>query len=339
MPQFRKLAFINKSYSNKCNIKRYSTIKSSKSMYVTYAPEFFCPLPASYSFPMRKYPLLYDILKNENILTDLTTISPLEATWEDLSLVHTTEHLNKFKNGTLTDKDVRILGMPWSEPMLKRWRMTCQGTVEAGLMALFHKVAGNISGGYHHSFPDYGHGYCPFNDTALAIRKLQKELWISTALVVDLDTHQGDGTAKIFENDKSVVTFSMHGEKNFPYSKMRSTIDVNLPDRCGDDMYLQLLQENLNKSISYCKSKFNDMPSIVFYLAGVDIAEGDKLGRLGVSRDGIKKRENIVLEYFLKKYNIPIVLLTAGGYNSTIELTADMHADVFREAVKILNNN
>jgi acetoin utilization deacetylase AcuC-like enzyme len=202
-----------------------------------------------------------------------------------------------------------------------------QGTILAAEAALEQGRGGNLAGGTHHAFADHGEGFCVLNDIAVAIRRLQHQKRIERALVIDLDVHQGNGTAAIFEGDDSVFTFSMHGERNYPSRKMRSSLDVGLPDGIDDDAYLSTLEINLPKLIE------NFSPDVVFYLAGVDVAAGDRYGRFNLSDDGIRARDRCVLDW-TRRHGLPLAITLAGGYSPNPVRTAMLHTIVFEEAMK-----
>jgi acetoin utilization deacetylase AcuC-like enzyme len=295
-------------------------------MRCAYHPDYFVALPPSHPFPMAKYPLLCERLLAEGILARADLIEPAEAALDDLRLVHTGSYLAQVAEGTLEPAAVRKLGVPWSAALWRRSRLAAQGTLEAARVALEDGLAGNLAGGTHHAFPGHGEGFCVLNDVAVAIRVLQRERRAARALVVDLDVHQGNGTASIFEGDPEVFTFSMHGERNYPTRKMRSTLDVGLADGVGDDEYLGLLQQHLGAILG------SFSPDLVFYLAGVDPAQGDRYGRLALSDAGLRRRERTVLDA-CRARNLPLVITIAGGYAPTPERTAQLHALVFEEAV------
>jgi acetoin utilization deacetylase AcuC-like enzyme len=297
-------------------------------MRCAYHPDYYLPLPPGHPFPMAKYPLLRERLLREEVLSARELVEPREAHIEDLRLVHTDEYLRRLAAGALEASEVRRIGVPWSAALWRRSRLAVQGTVEAARIALADGLAGNLAGGTHHAFADHGEGFCVLNDVAVAIRVLQRERRVVRALVVDLDVHQGNGTAAIFADDPCVYTFSMHGERNYPARKMRSTLDVELPDGLGDDAYVERLEPHLARAME------DSAPDIVFYLAGVDPARGDRYGRLALSDEGIRRRDRHVLGT-CRARGLPIVITIAGGYAATAERTAELHAIVFREAVAI----
>jgi acetoin utilization deacetylase AcuC-like enzyme len=294
-------------------------------MHCAYHPDYFVALPPAHPFPMAKYPLLHDRLLRDGVLTDADVLEPRAASLDDLALVHTADYLQRLADGTLAAPDVRRLGVPWSPALWRRSRLAVQGTLLAALAALEDGFAANLAGGTHHAFADHGEGFCVLNDVAVAIRVLRRDGRARRALVVDLDVHQGNGTAAIFEGDADVFTFSMHGERNYPMNKQRSTLDLGLPDGTSDEAYLAALQSHLFAILR----RFT--PDIVFYLAGVDPARGDRYGRLALSDEGIRRRERHVLET-CRVAGLPVVVTIAGGYASTPVRTAELHAIVFEEA-------
>jgi acetoin utilization deacetylase AcuC-like enzyme len=291
----------------------------------SHHPDYFLPLPDGHPFPMAKYPLVRERLRAGGWLRAEDELVPEEAAYEDLARVHTTGYLDRLFGDGLDAAEVRALGVPWTPRLLRRSRLAVQGTLLAARAALEDGIAGNLAGGTHHAFADHGEGFCVLNDVAVAIRRLQAEGMIRRAMVVDLDVHQGNGTAAIFEGDDSVVTFSMHGERNYPARKMRSTLDVGLPDGTDDEGYLAALAAHLPQlSAGFA-------PDLVFYLAGVDVAAGDRYGRFSLSDAGLRERERQVLGW-ARARGLPMVVTLAGGYASSAERTAELHAMVFEEA-------
>lgn len=275
---------------------------------------------------MTKYSLLKDQLLNEGILAPGDILQPEPMEMPLLELVHTPEYLAKLASATLSAAEQRRLGLPWSEALWHRSRLAAAGTLLAARAALDRGLAGNLAGGTHHAFADHGEGFCVLNDVAIAIRTLQAERLIERASVVDLDVHQGNGTAAIFEADDGVFTFSMHGERNYPLAKMRSNLDVPLGDGVGDAQYLDALRKHLPVALDGARS------DIVFYLAGVDVAAGDRYGKLALSEEGIRQRECRVIEA-VRGRAMPLVIVLGGGYAPTRARTAELHAHVFRECV------
>jgi acetoin utilization deacetylase AcuC-like enzyme len=284
------------------------------------------PLPTGHPFPISKYPLLAQQLLAEGVLAGADILEPEAIDMDTLELVHTYEYLDKLQSSRLSTAEQRRLGLPWSEALWQRCRLASAGTLLAARAALSDGLAGNLAGGTHHAFAGHGEGFCVLNDVAVAISKLQAQGTIERAAVIDLDVHQGNGTAAIFENVEEVFTFSMHGERNYPLAKMRSTVDVPLRDGVGDAEYLETLQQNLPSVLERSE------PNIAFYLAGVDVAAGDRYGKLALTEDGIRSRERMVIDA-VRTRGVPLVIVLAGGYAATRARTAELHAHAFREAV------
>jgi acetoin utilization deacetylase AcuC-like enzyme len=294
-------------------------------MKCSYHPSYQVPLPPGHPFPMSKYPLLKDRLLAEGILAAGDILEPEPLDTLILELVHTREYLHKLESSSLTAAEQRRLGVPWSEALWQRSRLASAGTLLAARAALDGGLAGNLAGGTHHAFADHGEGFCVLNDVAIAIRKLQVERVIGRAAVVDLDVHQGNGTAAIFEADAAVFTFSMHGERNYPLAKMRSSLDVPLKDGVGDAEYLDALQQHLPTVLATANA------DIVFYLAGVDVAAGDRFGKLALTEEGIRLRDRYVIEA-VRRRGTPLSIVLGGGYAASRARTAELHAHAFREA-------
>ena len=294
-------------------------------MRVSYTPSYFVELPSEHPFPMGKFPAFKEILEREGLIAAEDVVAPQEAAWDDLRLVHTSHYLEQLRTGSLSPAAERRMGLPWSQDLVRRSRIAVQGTVNAAAMALVDGMAANLAGGTHHAFPDHAEGFCVLNDVAVAIRILQGRGDVNRCLIVDLDVHQGNGTANLFADDDDIYTFSMHGERNYPFEKEASSLDVALPDGMGDDAYMDALAENLHVALSAAKA------DIAFYLAGVDLLSGDRYGRLALTRAGIHRRDRHVLQQ-LREVGMPICLLMSGGYAATPQETADLHAIVHREA-------
>jgi len=295
-------------------------------MKCSYHLGYQVPLPPGHPFPISKYALLKDRLLAEGVLAadDLVEPEPIER--ETLALVHTPEYLDKLESSGLSAAEQRKLGMPWSEALWQRSRLACGGTLLAARTALDTGLTANLAGGTHHAFADHGEGFCVLNDVAVAVTTLRKEARIGRALVVDLDVHQGNGTAAIFEGVEEVFTFSMHGERNYPTEKMHSDVDVCLKDGADDAEYLRALHEHLPAVLDRAAA------DMTFYLAGVDVAAGDRYGKLALSEEGIRLRDRYVIDS-VRDRGIPLVIVLGGGYAATRERTAELHAHVFREAV------
>ena len=296
---------------------------------VSYSPHYYAPIPETHAFPMRKFEGLYLYLTQKGIIPSQNVIEPGMIDLATLRGIHTENYSNEIIYG-FTDKiRARRLGLPWSMGLMKRSFHACQGTLNAALMALQDGVSGNLAGGTHHAFPDHGEGFCVFNDVAIAINYLKASLWIKKALIIDCDVHQGNGTASIFSGDDSVYTFSIHGEKNYPFRKQPSTLDIGLADNLEDAEYLKTLEIALSK-ISH---EFE--PDIIFYLGGIDVLKGDRFGRLALSLQGLRKRDETVIK-FATEQHIPLVLLLSGGYAPTVQETVLAHSQQFEAAVQAL---
>ncbi len=300
-------------------------------MRVSYGPDYFVPLPPRHPFPMGKFPALHRLLLDEGVVRPDEVIAPREADWSDLLLVHTRDYLDKLATGTQSRHEERRMGLPWSAALVRRSRLAVQGTINAALMALHDGLAGNLAGGTHHAMPDWAEGFCVLNDVAVAIRVLERSRWLRRALIIDLDVHQGNGNAAFFADDPAVFTFSMHGEKNYPFRKPPSSLDVPLPDGTGDDAYLATLARHLPAVLDAAA------PDLVFYLGGIDVRHDDRFGRLALSREGIAARDRFVVASVLDR-GLPLCLLLSGGYAATPEETADLHAIMYREAIRATNS-
>lgn len=291
--------------------------------------ELYChPLPEKHRFPMEKYELLPRQLVHEGTVENSNLFVPTELTDAQILAVHTSEYFDKLKSLSLTKKEERRTGFPLSKQLVEREINIAAGTVECAAYALSNGVAMNIAGGTHHAYSDRGEGFCLLNDQAIASRYLLDTGSCQQVLIVDLDVHQGNGTAKIFSNESRVFTFSMHGESNYPMHKEQSDLDIGLVDGCDDRLYLNTLKENLMTII-------NDInPDFIFYQSGVDVLATDKLGRLGLSIEGCKERDRIVLKT-AHELNIPIVACMGGGYSENIKHIIEAHANTFRLAQEI----
>jgi len=292
-----------------------------------YHDHFVLPLPEGHRFPMSKYSLLRDRLLADASLIDVQLLESDPASDDQLLRVHTPEYLERVKQGILSQKEIRRLGFPWSPQLLERSRRSVGGTIAACRAALQEGIAANLAGGTHHAHPDYGSGYCVFNDAAVAARTMQAEDRAKRILIVDCDVHQGDGTAAIFAGDPSVYTFSIHGAKNFPFHKKESDLDLALPDGTGDTAYLEALEAGLDKSLqSYTFD-------LAIFLAGADAYGDDRLGRLNLSKAGLCQRDRLVFER-CRQVGVPVALAMAGGYARQVEETVEIHAQTIRIAIE-----
>lgn len=294
---------------------------------IAFSPVYKYELPSGHRFPMEKYELLPEQLVYEGTVSNSNFFEPQPLNREQVLLTHIPTYLEKLENNQLSEKEQRKIGFPVTTNLFKRGLIISAGTLECAYHALKYGIAMNIAGGTHHAYPDRGEGFCVLNDIAIASNCLLNDHMLSKILIVDLDVHQGNGNASIFQNNPHVFTFSMHGDRNYPLRKEKSNLDVGLPDKTGDDYYLKILFNTLPKLIDEVQ------PELIFYQAGVDIMETDKLGRLRVSKSGIMKRDEFVFEC-CKKNNIPIVVSMGGGYPEKLSDLIDAHANTYRAAVK-----
>ena len=295
---------------------------------IAYHPIYKHPLPEGHRFPMEKYDLLPRQLLHEGTCTKDNFFKPIKAKDQDILRCHTQEYLNNLKALNITPKAQRKAGFPLSQELVDRELIITQGTIDGCEFALQNGIAMNIAGGTHHAYPDHGEAFCLLNDQAIAARYLQSNRLAQKILVVDLDVHQGNGTAEIFRNDDSVFTFSMHGKANYPFKKEFSNLDIALETHTEDQEFLTLLKETLPKLITEQK------PDFIFYLCGVDILASDKLGKLGCTIDGCKERDRYVLQT-CKDHTIPVQCSMGGGYSPDIKVIIDAHANTFRLAQEI----
>lgn len=297
-------------------------------MRVSYSPGYVAPLPEGHIFPMRKFSGLYHYLTERSIIRKEHVIEPSMVDFPDLLSIHSKRYGMGVWDGSLGRKEIRKLGLPWSKKLAIRSRLAVQGTINAAIMALQDGVSGNLAGGTHHAMPDAGEGFCVFNDVAVAVKTLKRAHWVRNVLIIDCDVHQGNGTAKIFEDDDEVFTFSIHGKKNYPFVKPPSNLDIGLEDGTEDLEYLSTLENALEKIFSATN------PDIVFYLAGIDPLETDHFGRLSLTLNGLRERERLVIENVVDR-SVPLVLLLSGGYAPTLSETVKAHAVMYEEAAEI----
>ncbi|HWI77780.1 MAG TPA: histone deacetylase [Ramlibacter sp.] len=299
-------------------------------MEVFFATQFVLPLPPGHRFPMAKYQLLRDRLTAE--LPDLELMQALPATDGELALVHSPAYVAAICDGSVDPQLMREIGFPWSAAMADRARRSVGATIAACRAALRRGVAGNVAGGTHHAHADRGGGFCVFNDAAVAARLMQAEWRRSHArpmrvAIVDLDVHQGNGTARIFRGDPTVFTLSLHGQKNFPFRKEPGDLDFELRDGCLDDEYLGALEQALEQ----LEQRFD--PDLVIYLAGADPHEGDRLGRLKLTWDGLEARDRRVFDWAWQR-GVPLAFAMAGGYGVRIEDTVQVQVNTFKVAAQ-----
>jgi acetoin utilization deacetylase AcuC-like enzyme len=286
-----------------------------------YCDHIEFPLPAGHRFPVAKYRMVREILAAGGLFDFAAApAAPLEI----IELAHDPEYVRRFASGTLGAQAMRRIGFPWSEGLVQRTLASVGATLQACQDALDTGWGGTLAGGTHHAFRGEGSGFCVFNDIAVAIRRFSRR-----SAVIDLDVHQGDGTAQIFETDPEVFTLSIHGERNFPFRKQLSKLDVGLADGTGDEEYLRVLEESLPKVFAFG-------PRLIFYQSGVDSLGGDTLGRLNLTIEGLARRDRMVLTA-CREAGCPVVITLGGGYSNPIDRTAEAHAQTFASAARIFD--
>lgn len=288
-----------------------------------YHDLFTFPLPQDHRFPISKYALLRQRILDEGILPPQNLILAQASSPEQLKLVHTPDYIQRVIDGRLDAKEIRRIGFPWSPELVERSRRSVGSTIAACRAALQEGIAANLAGGTHHAYPDHGEGFCVFNDVAVASRQIQHERLVQHILVIDCDVHQGNGTAYIFRDDPSVFTFSIHGEKNFPFHKETGDLDIALPDGANDPVYLSALDLGLENALHLANA------GLAIYLAGADPFVNDRLGRMALTKQGLAQRDRKVLEACLQ-HRIPVAVVMAGGYASQIEDIVDIHCQTIR---------
>lgn len=295
---------------------------------IAYHPIYKHPLPEGHRFPMEKYELLPRQLLHEGTCVDTNFFQPEIPDEKHILAVHDAKYFTQLKNLKLDRRAERKTGFPLSVELVKRELIIADGTMKGCHFAIENGVAFNIAGGTHHAYSNHGEAFCLLNDQAIAARYLQHKKLAEKILVVDLDVHQGNGTAKIFENDPSVFTFSMHGKNNYPFKKEQSDLDIELPDGTGDEDYLKILKETLPDLIK------NQDPDFIFYLSGVDILKSDKLGKLSCTVAGCKERDRFVLQT-CHDLKIPVQCSMGGGYSPEIKTIIEAHANTYKLAQEI----
>jgi acetoin utilization deacetylase AcuC-like enzyme len=303
------------------------TGRNGKRLIAYYSDQFPVPLPPGHRFPIEKYTLLRRGILAEKILpeTDLVVPDPVEE--YQVRLAHDPIYVDKVFQGTLSDREQRRIGFPWSPELLTRSRRSVGGTIAACQKALRDGISANLAGGTHHAHREFGSGYCLLNDCAVAIKVLQHEGMVQRVLFIDCDVHQGDGNAEIFSTDPNVYTFSIHGSRNFPFNKKTSDLDIALVDGTGDHAYLQALESGL-------RAIFNSFSAqLVIYLAGADPYSDDRLGRLALTKEGLAARDRLVLQA-CQVSRIPLAIVMAGGYARNIHDTVAIHKETIRQAVR-----
>lgn len=296
---------------------------------IVHHPAYCADLPANHRFPMDKFRAVADLIRREDLLEGRAFFRPRPAPFEWVALAHDPLYVDQVFNAHVPEKVAREIGFPMRADIAQRARCATGGTVLTGYLALEHGLACNTAGGSHHARRAHGAGFCVFNDVAVAIRVMQADGAVRKALVIDLDVHQGDGTADIFQGDPDVFTFSMHSEKNYPVRKVPSHLDIGLADGTGDEDYLATLRETLPDLVAAGRW------DIVFFNAGVDPYEKDRLGRLSLTREGLRRRDRYVIET-VRAAGIPLAGVLGGGYSTDIDELADRHLTLHRTARAVM---
>ena len=295
---------------------------------IAFDPIYAHPLPAGHRFPMLKYELIPLQLKHEGVVNEENFFAPAILEEEFVLSTHEKAYWEKLKNLNLSYQEEKRTGFPLSAQLVERELRIAKGTIDGCHYAFEHGVAFNIAGGTHHAGSNWGEGFCLLNDQAIAANYLLNNNLASSILIIDLDVHQGNGTAQIFQNEPRVFTFSVHGEKNFPFRKEQSSLDIGLPDGVEDEVYLSLIKEKIPYLFDLVK------PDFVFYLAGVDVLSTDKLGKLSLSKEGCKQRDQIVFEACLQ-HQVPVQVSMGGGYSPDIKDIVDAHCNTFKIAYQV----
>jgi len=297
-------------------------------MKVFYTDRYSMPLPAHHTFPMPKYRMLGERLKRSELADRLTFVQPHAATRQELIRVHDRKYLERFETGRLTDKEIRRIGLPWSEDLVARARRSAGATIDACFAALEDGAAANLGGGTHHAHADFGQGYCLLNDSAVAACAVLSHQPSRKILILDCDVHQGNGTAALMRSNRSVFTFSIHGENNFPHRKEPGDLDIALPDNTGDHFYAQALSDGLKQ----VAERFT--ADLMIYLAGADPFTLDRFGRLDLSKEGLAERDRIVFD-FCRPNRLPVAVTMAGGYAPDIDDIVDIHQQTVENALAL----
>jgi acetoin utilization deacetylase AcuC-like enzyme len=295
---------------------------------IAYHPIYAHPLPEGHRFPMLKYELIPAQLLHEGSITEENIFEPLPCALDIILFTHTTAYVDKLLFQKLSEKEQRAIGFPQSPQLTQRELIITQGTIDCCMYALQNGVALNVAGGTHHAFADRGEGFCMLNDQAIAANYLLHKGLAKKILIIDVDVHQGNGTASLFEKEESVFTFSMHGKNNYPFRKEKSDLDIELLDGTDTETYLKKLADNLPAIIQRVQ------PDIAFVLSGVDILDTDKFGKLKVSMDGCKRRDEYIFNT-LKEKNIPCIVSMGGGYSADVKIILEAHCNTFRAAKDI----
>ena len=295
---------------------------------VAFDPIYILPLPENHRFPMEKYELLHRQLIHEGTCEPEDFFSPTKIDNDSVTAIHQKVYVERLKGLKLNKAEIRKIGFPISQQLIDREFIIAGGTLSGSLKALEYGIAFNIAGGTHHAFSSHGEAFCLLNDQAIAAQYLLEKELVKKILIIDLDVHQGNGTAEIFQKEDRVFTFSMHGKKNYPFKKEQSDLDIALEDKTNDKIYIEILREALPKLLKSVK------PDFIFYLSGVDILESDRLGRLGISIKGCEARDQMILKCCHDE-NIPVQCSMGGGYSKDIKIIIEAHANTYRVAQKI----
>lgn len=304
-------------------------MSAAKKLHIAFDPVYAHPLPPGHRFPMLKYELIPQQLMYEGTIHASDLFSPDPCPPDVVLLTHTGEYLNKLINQNLSAREQRQIGFPQSPQLTLRELVITQGTIDCCVHAFNNGVAMNIAGGTHHAFADRGEGFCLLNDFAVAANYLLHHKMADRIMIIDLDVHQGNGTAKIFEQESRVFTFSMHGKHNYPFHKEKSDLDIGLDDGTDDATYLSILDKNLSQLLEKIK------PTFAFFLSGVDILSTDKYGKLKISVEGCRQRDEFVFN-LVRQYQIPCVVAMGGGYSEDIKIIVEAHCNTFRAAREII---
>ncbi len=296
-------------------------------MKVFYAASNGLPLPQGHRFPVQKYTSLVETVIQSGLF-DTHHLQPVEpATFEQISLVHDQDYIQRVFDGQLSEKELRRIGFPWSPELVDRSRRSVSATIHACQAALQDGLAVNLGGGTHHAYPDHGEGYCVFNDVATAARATLAAGMANRIIILDCDVHQGNGTAAIFINDPAVYTFSIHGERNFPFHKEHSDLDIALPDMADDRTYLDALEPGLMQALEQSRADLG------IYIAGADPFVGDRLGRMALSKQGLLTRDNLVLDR-CQTFGLPLAIVMGGGYAPNVQDIVDIHFNTIQAALR-----
>lgn len=295
-------------------------------MKIFYSDVLEVALPQGHRFPMPKYALLRQRVVAAGLVQDADLSLAPAATDEQILRVHSAGYFDKVTQGKLSEREQRRIGFPWSPELVRRARHSVGGTIAACRAALADGLAANLAGGTHHAHPDFGSGFCVFNDVAIAARAMQAEGRARRAVILDCDVHQGDGTAAVFQDDPSVFTFSIHGDRNFPFRKQPGDLDIALPDGCGDPEYLEALERGVKCALERARA------DLVIYVAGADPFAGDRLGRLALSQAGLASRDRLVLD-LCRAAGLPLGIVMGGGYAKDVNDTVAIHLETIRLSV------